>query len=242
MPTPAGIIPRSRRFTVVGVFEVGMHEYDTALALTNLQDAARLFRVAPGVTGVRMKLDDIFAAPAVRVALAQQLGVQYHVIDWTEQHVSFFNALKVEKVMMTLILTLIVAVAAFNIVSTLVMVVTDKQADIAILRTLGLSPRSVMSIFIIQGVIIGLIGTLLGGAAGVWLAANLQQLARGIERTFGVQFMDPNVYYISELPSDLHWSDVHVIVAIAFLLCLVATLYPAWRAARTQPAEALRYE
>lgn len=242
MPTPAGIIPRSRRFTVVGIFEVGMHEYDTALALTNLEDAAKLFRVAPGVTGVRMKLDDVFAAPAVRKALAGQLAGQYRVIDWTEQHVSFFKALKVEKVMMTLILTLIVAVAAFNIVSTLVMVVTDKQADIAILRTLGLSPRAVMSIFIIQGVVIGMIGTLLGGTAGVWLGANLQQLARRIEHTFGVQFMDPNVYYISEVPSDLHWSDVHVVVAIAFILCLLATLYPAWRAARTQPAEALRYE
>jgi lipoprotein-releasing system permease protein len=164
------------------------------------------------------------------------------VVDWTERHANFFRALKMEKTVMFIILTLIVAVAAFNIISTLVMVVTDKQSDIAVLRTIGVSPASIMKIFIIQGVIIGLVGILLGAIGGVWLASNVETIVPAIENFFQVKFLSPDVYYISELPSDMHWNDVIVISSVAFIFCLVATLYPAWRAARTQPAEALRYE
>ncbi len=240
--TPAGAMPRLKRFTVSGIFEVGMGEYDRGLALIHMQDAAKLLKLGDGVTGVRLKLDDLYLAPQVSRELAKQLPGVYRVSDWTFQHRNFFSALRTEKRMMSLILFLIVAVAAFNIVSTLVMVVTDKQSDIAILRTLGISPRSVMGIFMIQGATIGFVGTLLGIGGGILLSLNLESIVKTIERLFNVNFLDPNIYYISSLPSDLHWDDVGMISISAFLITLLATLYPAWRASRTQPAEALRYE
>jgi len=240
--TPAGAMPRLKRFTVIGIFEVGMGEYDRGLALIHMEDAARLLKLDEGVTGVRLKLDDLYLAPEVSRELAQQLPGVYRVSDWTFQHRNFFSALRTEKRMMSLILFLIVAVAAFNIVSTLVMVVTDKQSDIAILRTLGISPRSVMGIFIIQGATIGFVGTLLGIGGGILLSLNLESIVKSIEQLFNVNFLDPNIYYISTLPSDLHWDDVGMISISAFFITLIATLYPAWRASRTQPAEALRYE
>jgi lipoprotein-releasing system permease protein len=239
--TPAGILPRMKRFTVVGIFEVGMHEYDSALTLIHIEDALRLFR-AEGPGGIRLKTRDIMAAPRVAREVMQQIPGRYGVIDWTQRHATFFRALKTEKTVMFVILSLIVAVAAFNIISTLVMTVTDKEADIAVLRTLGASPRSILAIFMIQGTVIGVIGTVLGVIGGIWLALNVETLVPAIEELFHVKFLSPDIYYISDLPSDLHGSDVAVIAAVAFLFCLLATIYPALRAARTQPAEALRYE
>ncbi|MGD8629688.1 MAG: lipoprotein-releasing ABC transporter permease subunit [Gammaproteobacteria bacterium] len=239
---PTGLLPRLRRFTVVGIFEVGMYEYDRGVALAHIEDAARLFQMDDKVTGLRLKLDDIFLAPVVSRNLSRELQGDYRIEDWTRQHANFFRAVKTEKRVMFIILTLIVAVAAFNIVSTLIMVVTDKRSDIAILRTLGASPRSVMTIFIIQGVFIGVLGTLLGVAGGVALALNVETIVPAIEQLFNVEFLAADVYYISDVPSELHWSDVWVMAAVAIVLSLLATLYPAWRAARTHPAEALRYE
>jgi lipoprotein-releasing system permease protein len=242
MVGPTGVMPTLRRFTVVGLFEVGMYEYDRGVALVHMKDAERLFRLGDNVTGVRLKLDDLFAAPRVASELSRRLGANYRVEDWTRQHANFFRAVKTEKRVMFIILTLIVAVAAFNIVSTLVMVVTDKRADIAILRTLGASPRSIMVIFVIQGAVIGLLGTLLGVLGGVSLALNVETIVPAIESFFKVKFLAADVYYISEVPSDLQWHDVAVMSSVAMVLSLLATLYPAWRAARTHPAEALRYE
>jgi lipoprotein-releasing system permease protein len=240
--TPAGIMPRLRRFTVVGVFEVGMYEYDRGIALVHLEDAARLFMLDDAVSGVRLKLEDMFLAPRVTLDLVEQLPPANLVTNWTRQHANFFRAIQTEKTVMFIILLLIVAVAAFNIVSTLVMVVTDKQADIAILRTLGATPRSIMGIFIVQGTVIGVVGTLLGTAGGIALALNVETIVPAIERMLGLQFLSAEVYYISDLPSELQWRDVARVSGVAFLLSLVATLYPAWRASRTSPAEALRYE
>lgn len=241
--TPAGILPRLKRFTVRGIFEVGMHEYDSALSLIHIEDAMKLFRTDGGVTGLRLKLDDLYQVVPVRSKLEQQLSAgRYWITDWTQRHANLFRAVKIEKTMMFLMLSLIVAVAAFNIVSTLVMVVTDKQADIAILRTLGITPRSVMAIFIVQGTIIGLVGVLLGTLGGVTLALNLDVLIPWLEGLLGVQFMPADVYYINKFPSELHWGDVVKIVLISFVLSVLATFYPAWSASRTQPAEALRYE
>ena len=237
----AGILPRLKRFTVVGLFRVGMYEYDSTLALINMDDAEKLFRMT-GPSGVRLKLDDMFKAPLISRQVAEQLPGAFYITDWTRQHANFFRAVRTEKTVMFIILLLIVAVAAFNIVSTLVMVVTDKRSDIAVLRTLGATPRSIMAIFMVQGTLIGFIGTLLGMVGGVSLALNLETIVPAIERFFGVHFMPADVYYISELPSKLEWSDVTHITAISFLISVVATLYPAWRASRTQPAEALRYE
>jgi len=241
--TPAGPVPRLKRFEVVGIFDSGMYEYDRGLALINLEDAATLFRLDDNVTGIRLKLDNMFQAPRIVREIAQQLppGL-YMVQDWTQEHANFFRAVQIEKTAMFIILTLIVAVAAFNIVSALVMVVTDKQADIAILRTLGTTPASIMGIFIVQGITIGLIGTILGLIGGVALALNLDVVVPFIERVFHIKFMSPDVYLISEVPSQLLWGDVATIAIVAFGLATLATLYPAWRAARTQPAEALRYE
>jgi lipoprotein-releasing system permease protein len=239
---PTGVLPRLRRFTVVGIFEVGMYEYDRGVALVHLEDAARLLQLGDDITGVRLKLDDLFRAPVVAAELGRQLAGDYLVRDWTRQHANFFRAVKTEKRVMFIILTLIIAVAAFNIVSTLVMVVADKRSDIAILRTLGASPRSIMMIFVIQGAIIGVFGTLLGVAGGVALALNVETLVPAIEAFFNVQFLAADVYYISDVPSELHWDDVGVMASVALLLSLLATLYPAWRAARTHPVEALRYE
>jgi lipoprotein-releasing system permease protein len=242
MVGPTGLLPRLRRFTVTGIFEVGMYEYDRGVALVHMEDAAKLFRLGDKVTGVRMKLNDIFDAPQVAREIGRSLAGDYRVEDWTRQHANFFQAVKTEKTVMFIILTLIVAVAAFNIVSTLIMVVTDKRADIAILRTMGLSPRSVMAVFMIQGSIIGILGTALGVAGGLALAFNVETIVPAIEQLFNVQFLAPDVYYISQVPSELHWSDVWIMAGVALMLSLLATLYPAWRASRTLPAEALRYE
>lgn len=241
-PTPAGILPRLKRFTVVGLFQVGMYEYDRNMALINLDDAARLFRMENGVSGLRLKLDDVFEARRVAREIGPELPGQYMVSDWTQAHSNFFRAVQTEKRVMFIILLLIVAVAAFNIVSTLVMVVTDKRADIAILRTQGLAPMDVMGIFIVLGTVIGLLGTLIGVIGGVLLALNVETVVPFIERLFGVQFLSADVYYISELPSKLLWSDVWTIACVAFLLSILATLYPAWQASRIKPAEELRYE
>ena len=240
--TPAGIVPRIKRFTVVGVFEIGMYEYDRNLAIMQLDDASRLFALDGGVSGVRLKLDDLFEAPLVVRQLALDLPATYYLSDWTRQHANFFRAVRTEKRVMFIILVLIVAVAAFNIVSTLVMVVTEKRSDIAILRTLGLSPAAIMRVFVVQGVLIGMLGTLIGLAGGISLALNVETIVPAIERAFEVDFLAADVYYISDLPSDLHWNDVVQVGVVAFALSILATLYPAWRAARTQPAEALRYE
>jgi lipoprotein-releasing system permease protein len=239
--TPAGILPRLKRFTVVGVFEIGMQEFDSALALIHLDDAQKLFR-KNGPSGLRLKATDIMRAPMISREVMSQIPGRYWVMDWTQRHANLFHALKTEKIVMFVILTLIVAVAAFNIISTLVMTVTDKQADIAVLRTLGASPKSIMAIFMIQGTIIGVIGTLLGVMGGVWLASNVEWLVIAIEETLNVDFLNENVYYISTLPSELVWSDVTIVSIVAFLFSLLSTIYPARQAANTQPAEALRYE
>jgi len=240
--TPAGILPRLKRFTVVGVFKVGMYEYDRNMALIHIDDAKKLFRMGDAVNGLRLKLDDLFNAPKITQTLANELYNQYSVSDWTKAHSNFFRAIKTEKRVMFIILLLIVAVAAFNIVSTLVMVVTDKRGDIAILKTQGLSNMSVMGIFIVLGGIIGVIGTALGTLGGVLLALNIETIIPAIEGFFGVQFMAADVYYISDVPSQLVWGDVITIASISFILSLVATLYPAWQASRVNPAEVLRYE
>ncbi len=239
--TPAGLLPRLKRFTVVGIFRVGMHEYDSGLALIHMEDAKTLFRT-DGPGGLRLKTSDILQAPRISREVMSQIPGNYGVVDWTQQHANFFRALKTEKTVMFVILMLIVAVAAFNIISTLVMVVTDKQADIAVLRTLGAGPRSILTIFMIQGMVIGVVGILIGELGGIWLALNVETLVPAIENFFNVKFLSPDVYYISDLPSELKWDDVIVIGVVAFLFCLLATIYPAWRAANTQPAEALRYE
>jgi len=240
--TPVGTLPRLRRFTVAGIFEVGMYEYDSALAVIHIADAARLYRMDDAVSGVRLRLTDLFAAPRLAADIRHMLPFGYRVIDWTQQHANFFRAVRMEKMVMSIILFLIVSVAAFNLVSTLVMMVTDKQGDVAILRTMGVSPGSIMAIFVVQGAIIGLVGTLAGVVLGVALATHIDTVVPAIEQLFGVHFLAADVYYISELPSDMRWSDVTGIAAITFVLCLLATLYPAWRAAGTHPAEALRYE
>ena len=240
--TPAGLIPRLRRFRVVGVFEVGMYEYDRTQAFVHLADAARLMSLGDAVSGVRLKLDDVYRAPQVSRDLVQVLDPGYFATDWTRRHANFFRAIRTEKTVMFIILAMIVGVAAFNIVSTLVMVVTDKQGDIAILRTLGASPASIMGVFIVQGVLIGTVGTLAGVAVGVLIALNVETLVPFIERAVGFQFLPADVYYISELPSRLEITDVVRISVLAFALSLLSTLYPAWRAARIDPAEALRYE
>jgi lipoprotein-releasing system permease protein len=226
----------------VGIFEIGMAPYDNNLALINIADAQKLFQLGDAVTGISAKLRDIDLAPRVARELQRQLPTDLYANDWTHQNSNYFLAVQMEKRMMLIILSLIVAVAAFNIVSTLVMAVTDKQADIAILRTLGASPHSIMKIFIVQGVVIGLIGTLLGCIGGISLALNLDVVIPFIEHLFGVQFITKDVYFINELPSDLRYHEVMLVSGISFLISLVATLYPSYRASQTQPAEALRYE
>ncbi len=239
--TPAGVIPRLKQFRVVGVFESGHYEFDSTLALIHIADAEKMFRV-DGPTGVRLKLKDALEAPQVAAQLASVLGPDALVRDWSRQNRTYFAAVKTEKRMMLIILTLIVAVAAFNLVSTLVMTVTEKQSDIAILRTLGASPRSVMAVFIVQGALIGVIGTLAGVGLGLLLANNLDVIVPAIEHAFGVQFLPKDIYFLNELPSDPRASDIVPIAIISLVLSLVATLYPSWRAARTRPAEALRYD
>jgi len=240
--TPAGVMPRLKSFRVVGIFEVGMYEYDSGLALIHMGDAQKLYQMEDRVSGVRLKVDDLFMAPRVGRELAGLIDASAYISDWTKSHANFFRAVQIEKTMMFIILSLIVAVAAFNLVSTLVMAVTDKQADIAILRTLGARPLSIMAVFVIQGALVGFIGLGLGIAGGVVLALNIDVVVPFIQNLFGVQFLSKEVYYISDLPSDLQWGDVWGVTLIAFVLALLATLYPSWRASRVNPAEALRYE
>ena len=242
--TPAGLMPRMRRFRVVGLFHSGMYQYDRELALVNLTDAARLFALGPAeVTGLRMKLADPWQAPSIVRRIAYSLGGSgYYVSDWTDHLSNFFRNIEITKSMMFVILSMIVGVAAFNIVATLVMIVKEKQADIAILRTLGASPGNVLVVFAIQGLLIGLAGTLLGAALGILIAHHLQSLVGLLEHLLHTQFLNPKVYYMSELPAYVEGFDVLRVCGVAFLLCAVATLYPAWRAARTAPAEALRHE
>ena len=240
--TPTGVVPRLKQFRVVGLFQVGMYEYDAGLALIHMADAAKLYRMADTVSGLRLKLDDLFLAPQVSHQISERLGGNYYVSDWTQQHANFFRAVQMEKRVMFIILALIVAVAAFNIVSTLVMAVTDKRADIAIMRTFGASPASIMKIFIVQGALIGMIGTIVGTLLGIIIASNIGVIVPFIESLFGIKFLAKDVYYISDLPSQLLWSDVIMITMLSFVLSLLATLYPSWRASKTNPAEALRYE
>ena len=240
--TPAGIMPRLKRFDVVGIFEVGMEDYDRGVAVLHIEDAAKLMRLQDAVTGIRLKLDDLYLAPKVSRELAHKMGGYYRISDWSMKHRNFFVALQTEKRMMAFILSMIVAVAAFNIVSTMVMVVTDKQSDIAILRTLGASPGSVMGIFMVQGSVLGVVGNILGILFGLYLAFNVESIVSSIEEFFNVEFLPSSIYYISKLPSDPQLRDVLIIGIGAFLITLLVTLYPAWRASRVQPAEALRYE
>ena len=239
--TPAGTLPRIKTFKVSGVFEINMSEFDSGLAFVNIDDAQKLYRLE-NPNGIRLKLDDMFLAPRVALELLSALPGDADVRDWTRNHANFFRAVAIEKRMMFLILTLIVAVAAFNIVSAQVMVVTDKKADIAILRTLGAAPKSILAIFMIQGMLIGVVGTLIGVVSGVATALNIDTIVPAIERVLNVQFLDKTVYYISDLPSDLQTADVITVATIALLLALAATIYPSLRAARVNPAEALRYE
>ncbi len=240
--TLAGILPRYKRFRVVGVFEAGMYEYDSTFALMHLEDAAKLYRMEGAVQGLRVQMDNLFQAPRTIRQLLNSMSGLYRVSDWTQQHATFFRALQIEKTVMFIILLLIVAVAAFNIVSTLVMVVNEKRSDIAILRTQGMTGGTIMTIFITQGVLIGLIGTVTGVIGGIFLASNVDLIVPAVERFLGIQFLSAEVYYINELKGEIEWQDVVTIAASAFTLSVLATLYPAWRASKTNPAEALRYE
>ncbi|HJV88276.1 MAG TPA: lipoprotein-releasing ABC transporter permease subunit [Noviherbaspirillum sp.] len=239
--TPAGVLPRLKQFTVGAIFEAGHNEYDSGLAFIHIDDAMRMFKLeAP--TGLRLRIKDMQRAPEVAQELSHILSGNLLILDWSKQNRTWFAAVQTEKHMMFIILTLIIAVAAFNLVSTLVMTVTDKQADIAILRTLGASPGSIMKIFMIQGGLVGLFGTAIGVGLGVVVALNIDVIVPFIEHILGVQFLSKDIYLITELPSDLRWHDVWIIGSVAVVLAFLATLYPSWRAANVRPAEALRYE
>ncbi len=239
--TPAGFVPRLKQLTVAGTFHAGHHEYDSSLALMQIDDAARLFRTG-GPMGVQLRLADQQRARAVAGELVHQLGSGWIVRDWTRTNAAWYDAVQIEKRMMAIILTLIVAVAAFNLVSTLVMAVTDKQADIAILRTLGATPRSIMAIFMVQGATSGVLGTLAGLGLGLGIAFNIDVIVPALERLFNVSFLPGSIYLISRMPSDPQWADIVPIALISLVLAFLATLYPSWRASRIQPAEALRHE
>ncbi len=239
--TPVGFVPRLKRFTVTGIFKFGMFQYDSALSIVHARDAGKLLKIDDGFSGVRLRLDDTSISPHVVKDLRDQLGFDFFVSDWTMQNANYFAAVRLEKTMMFIILSMIVAVAAFNIVSTLVMMVQDKQSDIAILRTQGASPRSIMSIFLVQGTLIGVLGTLAGTIGGILLASNIDVVVPFIEQFTG-PVLDPQVYYIDKMPSDLRASFVINTVLLSLTLSVLATLYPAWRAARTEPASALAYE
>ena len=240
--TPAGIVPRMRRFEVAGLFHADMHEYDNGLAYLNIVDVRRLYRIPEHLAAIRLRLDDLFAAPEVSHEIAEALGGGYYVSNWTRQYRNFFRSIQLTKTVMFVMLMLIVAVAAFNIISTLVMVVTDKRGDIAILRTTGAKPSSILGVFVVQGAFIGVIGTTIGLVLGVVLAANAETFVRWLERLLGTEFVASDVYYLSSLPSEIHVTDLVVICATVIALALLSTLYPAWQASKTQPAEALRYE
>ena len=241
--TPLGALPRAKRFTVVGIFEAGAQEYDLGLALVHLGDAQRLSRMGEGVTGVRLKLVDLWDAWPVARDLSQRMDGYYRVRDWSRDNANFFRALKMEKTVMFILLSLVIAIAAFNLVSSLVMLVQDKQSDIAILRTLGMSPGGIMRVFIVQGSVIGVVGTGIGVVGGVLLATNLSHVVRLVEKLLGTELMPADVYYISGgVPTAVNASDVATVACVSLVLCLLATLYPAWRASRTDPATALRYE
>ena len=240
--TPAGVMPRYKRFTVQGIYRVGMYEFDRRLAFIHIADAQRLYRKGETVSGIRLAVHDIYSAPAIVREVALEMGEPVLVSDWTRSHVNFFRSIQITKSILFVILLLVVAVAAFNIVSTLVMVVKDKQADIAILRTVGANPSTILKIFMTQGSIIGVVGTLAGVALGVTFTLNLETIVSFMESAFGIKFLAADVYFISDLPADLHLADVVKISTIALILALASTVYPAWRGARTMPAEALRYE
>jgi len=240
--SPVGIVPRIKRFTVVGIFEAGMHEYDSSLAIIHIEDAKKVFKYGDSVGALQLKLDDLFNVGEVKNQLGNVVDKVLYMRDWRQQHTNFFKAIEMEKRMMFIVLTLIIMVAAFNIVSTMVMVVTDKQSDIAVLRTIGATPMSIQMIFIIQGLVIGILGVVMGLIGGVSLALNIDVIVPFIEQLLGFQFFPPDVYYISSVPSKLIWSDVWYITSIAFVLTLLATLYPARKASKVNPAEALRYE
>lgn len=240
--TPAGIMPRMRRFRIAGIFEAGMHEFDRGLVFVHLSDAAKLYRLGDDVSGIRLRLTDMFNARAVVTAIARDLGGGVFVSDWTRKHANFFRSIQLTRTVMFVILLLVVGVAAFNIVSTLVMVVKDKRSDIAILRTLGATPRSIMSVFMIQGTMIGAIGTLSGVIIGVAGALNIEAIVRTLERMLRVDLVSAEVYFLSDLPARVQPGEVAEVALTAFVLALLSTIFPAWRAARTQPAEALRHE
>jgi len=240
--TPAGVAPRMRRFTVAGFIDAGMYEFDQGLAVVHLADAQRLFRLGDAVTGLRYRFDDPNAAPELIRAIGQSLPGSYFISDWSRRQGNFFRSLQVTKSIMFFVLLLVVAVAAFNIIATLVMVVKEKRADIAILRTLGGAPRDMVSIFMTQGSVIGVVGTAIGAAAGLLLAFNATPVVAALQQATGITFVDPQVYFISELPSEVRAADVFLVAGVALALGVLATLYPAWRAARTQPADALRHE
>jgi lipoprotein-releasing system permease protein len=240
--TPAGVIPRMKQFTVVGIFGVDHYEYDSGLALMHLQDAQVLFRLGDAVSGVRLKLKDLFQSGTVARDLARSLGPNIYASDWTLQHANLLRAVQIEKRMMFFVVFLIIVVAAINIVSSLVMVVTEKQADIAILRTLGAAPSSIMKIFVIQGTIIGIVGTGLGLIGGISLALNVETVVPFIEGLFGFKFFAKDIYLISDVPSEVQRPDIVLIALFSFVVCLLATIYPSWRASKVKPAEALRYE
>ena len=239
--TPAGVVPRLKQMTVVGLFDSGHFEYDSALVLMHMDDAARIYRLE-GPTGIRLKLRDLHQARTVAAELAKSMTGELLIRDWTRQNRSWFAAVQVEKTMMAIILTLIVAVAAFNLVSTLVMTVTDKRADIAILRTLGASPRSIMGVFVVQGAMVGVIGTLAGLVLGLLVAYNIDVIVPALEHLFNTNFLPKDIYLISRMPSDPQRGDILPIALISLVLSFLATLYPSWRASRVNPAEALRYE
>lgn len=240
--TPAGILPRLKRFTVTGVYQIGHPEYDGMTGFIELSDASRLFRLGDNIGGIRLKLDDLFAAPAIGHELQTKLGGEFEVVDWSQEHGSFFRAVKTERIAMSLILGLVVLVALFNLVASLVMTVNDKAADIAILRTFGMDANRILRIFMIQGSIIGIFGTVVGVALGVWLSLNIGTVIPFLETTFGFKIFSADVFYISEIPSDIRWSNVIWIAVASLIASVLATIYPAWRASQIQPAESLRYE